>query len=204
MTRRGYRDGGNVTVRVVFAGTVTFCRTVMARPWPGGVIVAATMPVCGAGVWLVMSVRTVRPDRVRPAVLCSSTCALPSDSAPSTASWTGNWMPVLLSGGICVQSTLSTVNIDVGSFGLTSIASEFVPDTTTLEMLKVKRVYAPVTVADVATSVPFTQTLADPITPLTISVAVCPDVRFGVKSVRHHQGTLNRLVVTEPILLMNP
>ena len=36
-------------------------------------------------------------------------------------------MPVLLSGGIWVQSTLSRVNMLVGSFGLTSIASEFVP-----------------------------------------------------------------------------
>jgi hypothetical protein len=61
-----------------------------------------------------------------------------------------------------------------------------------------------VTVDEVATSVPFTQTLAEPTTPLTIRVAVWPAARFGVKSVRHHQGTLNSLTVTGPILLMDP
>ena len=35
-------------------------------------------------------------------------------------------------------------------------------------------------------------------------MAVWPDVRFGVKSVRHHQGTLNWLTVSGPILLMDP
>ncbi len=49
-------------------------------------------------------------------------------------------MPVLLSGGICVQSTLSVVNILVGSFGLTSIASELVPAAISGVMLNVKRV----------------------------------------------------------------
>ena len=49
-------------------------------------------------------------------------------------------MPVLLSGGICVQSTLSRVNMLVGSFGLTSMASEFVPWRARLVMLKVNRV----------------------------------------------------------------
>ena len=51
---------------------------------------------------------------------------------------------------------------------------------------------------------PFTQTFAEPITPFTISVAVCPATRFGVKSVRHHQGTLNSATVSAPILLMKP
>ena len=51
---------------------------------------------------------------------------------------------------------------------------------------------------------PFTQTLAEPITPFTISVAVWPAARFGVKSVRHHQGTLNAATVSGPILLMKP
>ena len=60
------------------------------------------------------------------------------------------------------------------------------------------------TVDEVATSVPFTQTLAEPTTPLTISVATWPEVRFGVKSVRHHQGTLNWLTVSGPILVMDP
>src|SRR6266496_5742021 len=111
-------------------------------------------------------------------------------------------MPVLLSGGILVQSTLTVVNMDVGSLGLTSIASEFVPDTIRFEMLKVNFVYAPVTVDDVATWLPFTQTLAEPMTPFTISVAVWPEARFGVKSVRHHHGTLNVFTVSGPILLM--
>ncbi len=60
------------------------------------------------------------------------------------------------------------------------------------------------TVDEVATSVPFTQTLAEPMTPLTTSVATWPDVRFGVKSVRHHQGTLNWLTVSGPTLVMDP
>ena len=60
------------------------------------------------------------------------------------------------------------------------------------------------TVADVPTSWPLTHTLADPITPLTISVAVWPDRRCGVKSVRHHQGTLNSGTVSAPVALMKP
>jgi hypothetical protein len=59
-------------------------------------------------------------------------------------------------------------------------------------------------VAELATWVPFSQTLAEPTTPLTIRVAVWPACRFGVKSVRHHQGTLNLLTVSGPILLMKP
>src|SRR5215469_11538748 len=113
-------------------------------------------------------------------------------------------MPVLLSGGIWVQSTLSRVNMLVGSFGLTSIASEFVPATSRFVRLKVNRVYAPVTVAEVATSVPFTQTLAEPTTPLTMRVAVWPAVRLDVKSVRHYQGTSKVLTESGPILVMLP
>jgi len=37
-------------------------------------------------------------------------------------------MPVLLSGGIWFQSTSSTVNMVCGLFGLTSMASELVPE----------------------------------------------------------------------------
>src|SRR6516165_970174 len=111
-------------------------------------------------------------------------------------------MPVLLSGGIWVQSTLSSVYKLVGSFGLISIASEFVPDRTRPVMLKANRVYAPVTVADVATSVPFTQTLADPTTPFTIRVAVRPGSRSDMKAVRHHQDALNCVTVTGPSSLM--
>ena len=86
------------------------------------------------------SVLTVSAALDRSAASVWLTCELPTASAPSTWSWTGNWMPVLLSGGIWVQSTLSRVNMLVGSFGLTSIASEFVPARVRFVMLKVKRV----------------------------------------------------------------
>ena len=112
---------------MVFAGTVTVLTApIPCRP-PGKVIVAETSPVCGEPVLLVMSVCTVSVERLKSAALASSTCALLSVSAPSTASWTGNWMPVLLSGGIWFQSTSSRVNMVFGSFGFTSIASEFRP-----------------------------------------------------------------------------
>ena len=113
-------------------------------------------------------------------------------------------MPVLLSGGIWVQSTLSSVNMVAGLFGLTSMATEFVPALTRPVMLNANLVYAPVTVADVATSVPFTQTLAEPTTPFTIRFATWPDARLAVKSVRHHQGTENCLIVSAPILVIWP
>ncbi len=117
----------NTTVFVVFAGTVTIVAApIPCRP-PGEVIVAVTSPVCGEPVLLAMSVCTVSVERLKSAALASSTRELLSDSAPSTASWTGNWMPVLLSGGIWFQSTSSTVNILFGSFGFTSIASAFPP-----------------------------------------------------------------------------
>src|SRR6516162_7442775 len=130
MASAGKAPGLKVTVWVVLAGTVTVWLTVIGVPLPGGVMVARTVPVCGEDVLLVMSVLTVSAEVLRSAALFSTTCALPSDSAPSTASWTGNWTPVLLSGGIWFQSTLSRVNIVVGLFGLTSIASELVPGRT--------------------------------------------------------------------------
>jgi hypothetical protein len=43
-----------------------------------------------------------------------------------------------------------------------------------------------------------------PITPFTISVAAWPASRFGVKSVRHHHGTLNCATVSAPIARMLP
>jgi hypothetical protein len=113
-------------------------------------------------------------------------------------------MPVLLSGGIWVQSTLSTVNMDDGSFGLTSMATELVPVTRRLDTSNVNLVYAPVTVAEVATSVPLTHTFAEPITPFTTSVSYWPEAGAAVKSVRHHHGTLNGAALTGPILLAEP
>ncbi len=86
------------------------------------------------------SVLTVSAALDRPAASVWLTCELPTARAPSTWSWTGNWMPVLLSGGIWVQSTLSRVNMLVGSFGLTSIARELVPERARLVMLKVNLV----------------------------------------------------------------
>src|SRR6266568_1517401 len=111
---------------------------------------------------------------------------------------------VLLAGGIWFQSTSSRVNMVLGLFGLTSMASEFVPVLTSLVRLKLNLVYAPVTVAEVATSWPLTHTFAEPTTPFTISVATGPACRFGVKSVRHHHGTLNSLTVSAPVADMKP
>ena len=45
-------------------------------------------------------------------------------------------MPVLLSGGIWLQSTLSRVSIVVGLFGCISMASELVPETSLEVMSK--------------------------------------------------------------------
>ena len=60
------------------------------------------------------------------------------------------------------------------------------------------------TVPAVATSWPLTHTLAEPITPLTTSVACWPARRCGVKSVRHHQGTRNSGTVTAPTWFSYP
>src|SRR5205814_5549127 len=124
-------------------------------------------------------------------------------SGPPACSCTGNWMPVLLSGGICVQSTLSSVSIEFGSFGYTSIASELVPATSRLVMSKTRLAYAPATVALVATSVPLTHTSALPTTPLRISFAFCP-AGGAEKSVRYHHGTENCATVSGPTFDMKP
>ena len=79
--------------------------------------VADSSPVCGVAAWLVTSAFTVSAAVERSAASSWTTCALLSASAPEVCSWIGNWMPVLLSGGICVQSTLSSVNIVFGLFG---------------------------------------------------------------------------------------
>src|SRR5215469_843191 len=140
IVRLGNALGVNVTVCVVLAGTVTFWVTVTGAPLPGGVIVAVTVPAWAVVVLFVMSVFTVSAELLRLAALFSTTCALPSDSAPSTASWTGNWMPVLLSGGIWFQSTSSSVNMVCGLLGFTSIASELVPARISPVTLKVNLV----------------------------------------------------------------
>ena len=113
-------------------------------------------------------------------------------------------MPVLLSGGIWFQSTSSSVNMVFGSLGFTSIASEFRPGRSNPVTGKSNLVYAPVTVPAVATSWPLTHTFAEPITPLTISVACSPAPRCGVKLVRHHQGTRNSRTLSAPIRFSYP
>src|SRR5215831_3582826 len=140
IVRFGYASGVNETVWVVLPGTVTVWVSVIAVPALGGVIVAVTAAVCAEAVKLVTSVLTVSAALDRSAASLWLTCELPTASAPSVWSWTGNWMPVLLSGGIWVQSTLSSVNMLVGSLGLISMASELVPDRISPVMLKVNRV----------------------------------------------------------------
>ena len=89
----------------------------IGEPPDGGVTVAVTVPVWLLAELLVTSVFTVSDELLRLAALFSTTCALPTDSALDTSSWTGNWMPVLLSGGIWFQSTSSRVSMLFGSFG---------------------------------------------------------------------------------------
>src|SRR5207249_2767137 len=197
-------SGPSVTVFVVFGGTVTLPIAPNPRRWSGEVITALTSPVWVRPVLLVMSVSTVSLDRLKSAALAWSTCALLSDSAPSTASWTGNWMPVLLSGGIWFQSTSSSVNIVCGLFGLTSIATVLRPEWSSPAMGKANLAYAPVTVVGVATWKPLTHTAAAPITPLTISVACWPERRCRLKLVRHHQGTRNSGTVSAPTWFSYP
>src|SRR5215469_14877359 len=138
MVRLGNAAGVNDTVWVVFAGTVTVCVTVIGEP-VGGVTVAVTTPVCAAADAFVMSVFTVSAELLRSAAVFWMTWALPSTSGPPVCNCTGNWMPVLLSGGICVQSTLSSVSMLFGLFGYTSMASEFVPATSRLVTSKTRR-----------------------------------------------------------------
>src|SRR5579871_848859 len=134
MVSAGNADGANVTVLVEFAATVTACETVIGVPDPGGVTVAVTVPVCALAEVLVTSVLTVSALLDRSAAVAWFTCELSATSGPPVSSCTGNWMPVLLSGGICVQSTLSSVSIVFGSFGCISMASELVPDVSSAVM----------------------------------------------------------------------
>src|ERR1041385_5208445 len=129
MVSAGNEAGAKVTVEVVFAATVTDCETVIGEPPPGGVTVAVTVPVWELDEVLVTSALTVRALLLRLAAVFWFTCSLSTTSGPLVCNCTGNWMPVLLSGGICDQSTLSIVSIFDGSLGCISMASEFVPDT---------------------------------------------------------------------------
>src|SRR5262249_47541217 len=111
IVRLGNADGVNVTVLTLCAATVTDCWTSIGVPPPGGTIEALTVPVCDEPELLVMSVFTVSAELDRSAALFSTTCALLSLSGFAIFSCTGNWMPVLLSGGIWFQSTSSSVSI---------------------------------------------------------------------------------------------
>ncbi len=118
MVSDGYADGVNDTVWVVFAGTVTDCETVTgAAPPAGAATVALTVPVCAAEVLLVTLVFTVSAEELRSAVLACTTCESASLRPSETSSCSGNWMPVLLSGGIWLQSTSSRVSMVFGLFG---------------------------------------------------------------------------------------
>src|SRR5207237_502864 len=81
--------------------------TAVDGPPPGGVTVADTTPVCADAEVLVMATFTVSAELLRFAAVFCTTCALPATSGPPACNCTGNWRPVLLSGGTCVQSTLS-------------------------------------------------------------------------------------------------
>ncbi len=118
MVSAGYAEGVKETVWVVLAGTVTDWETVIgAAPPAGAVIVADTVPVSAAEVLLLTLVLTVSAEELRLAALASTTCESALLSPSETWSCTGNWMPVLLSGGIWLQSTSSRVSMVFGLFG---------------------------------------------------------------------------------------
>lgn len=131
--------GAKLTVLVEPAATVTSWCTVIGAPPPGGVTLALTVPLCALDEVLATSVFTVSVELLRSAAVFWTTWALPSTRGAPLCSWTGNWMPVLLSGGICDQSTSSTVSMVFGLFGCTSIASELVPARSSLPMSKAVR-----------------------------------------------------------------
>src|ERR1700759_5688147 len=105
MVRAGNAAGVKLTVLGVLAGTVTPWLTVTGAPPPGGVITAVTVPDWDEPVLLVMWLLTVSAGLLKSAASLCATRALPSLSALPVASWTGDAMPVLLSGGIWFQST---------------------------------------------------------------------------------------------------
>lgn len=70
-------------------------------------------------------------------------------------------------------------------------------------MSKTCSAYAPVAVAASATRVPLTQTSAAPTTPFSTSRALCP-AGGEAKSVRYHQGALNRAMVSGPTVVIWP
>ena len=95
----------NVTVCVVFAGTVTFCVTVIGEP-VGGVTVADTTPVCEVVEVLVTSVLTVSAELLRSAAVFWLTCALPTISGAA-----GLQLDRELDAGVVVRRDLGPVDV---------------------------------------------------------------------------------------------
>ena len=147
--------------------------------------------------------RSVSAELVRFGALCSTTCASLIASAAEVCSWAGNWIPVLLSGGIWVQSTLSRVNIVFGSLGYSRKARALAPRRRSPVTSNAYCVYAPWMALWPATSCPLSHRSASPTTPLTTSVAWREtDPPTALKVVRNHHGTANRPIVSRPSALM--
>ena len=111
-------------------------------------------------------------------------------------------MPVLLSGGIWFQSTLSSVNIVFGSFGWTSSASEFVPRAQQAgDVERVARVGAlDGRVGRDLVAVDPHVGLADDA--VDDQLRVLAGAARRLKSVRNHHGTANCGTVSGPIEFM--
>ena len=135
------------------AARLSCAATAMVRP-PGAVTLARTVAVRRVAERLATCALSVRADVVTPGVSSWTTWASVSDTAPEVCSCTGNWIPVLLSGGIWVQSTLSSVNIFDGSLGCTRSATALTPERIQRLTSKLYCVKAPWTVACEATSCP--------------------------------------------------
>ena len=106
-----------VTVLVAPAGRVTGWLTWTGLPPPGGETCAVTRPVCWEPVLLATSACTVSAAVLMSAASFCVAYTLLTPSASETCSCTGNWIPVLLSGGIWLQSTSSSVNMEFGLLG---------------------------------------------------------------------------------------
>ena len=148
-----------------------------------------------------MSVFTVSAELLRSAAVFWSTCALPSDSGPPTCE-----LDRELDAGVVVRRDLGPVHVVEGEHRGRVVRVHLDRQRVGPRPEQARDVEAEPGVgagdrAEVATWWPFTHTSAVPTTPLTISVAPGrPPV--GVKSVRHHQGTLNCAIVSAPILVI--
>src|SRR3954447_18362926 len=103
---RGVSLGANATVIVCPPGTVTHLWETIGGPH-GGSTTAVTTPCCGQELLFVTRAFAVSAAEERSGASCWTACTSSIESAPLSCNWTVNCMPVLLSGGIWVQSTLS-------------------------------------------------------------------------------------------------